>query len=670
MVLEPGEFSVRGHIIDIFAQNHTHPIRIEYEDNHIERLCSFAVNTQRTLTHILETEIHRTTTKDPLNFNLESHNTELLFECKEGDFIVHEDFGIGIFSGCVRLTVRNKETEYILIQYKGEDKAFVPLNQIQKCHKYSGHIEAIEINGLHDGMWLKKKRKAKKHAESIAEDIYFMYKIRLCKPGFAFKEDSETQLLFEKAFKHKLTQDQDLSLKEIKADMEKDIPMDRLLCGDVGYGKTEVMLRAAFKALENGKQVAVLCPTTLLANQHGLLFKTRIDPFYYRVDTLSRFTPKKEQKKTIERLEKGHTDLVVGTHRILSQDMRFKNLGLLIIDEEQRFGVKQKESLKKTFPLVDILNVSATPIPRTLHLSMTGARDISLIKTPPPGKKEVITQILRYDETRIQDAINQEIQKGGQVFYMLNAIKKLKDIEHTLKKAFPNLSIRIAHAKQSATYLETTMQAFIDKKIDILISTTIIENGLNLENANTIIIDHADQLGLSQIHQLRGRVGRGSKQAYAYLVYHPKEAVNPTAQKRLQAIKEYSALGSGYYLALKDLEIRGAGSIFGAEQHGNIADVGFQLYCRLLEESVHKAKGKTIIRPQQIQLNPEKITLSESYIPNTRERLALYNRMFSLQSLESLKAMEAELLDRYGNFTEKELDVFNYLNTKISPFLK
>jgi len=667
IVIEPGDFAVRGNIIDVYPVNQSHPIRIEYFDNEIDRLNSFDLQTQRSITDLNDTEIllndyvaHSYQTEQDVTPNL----PEILSQFKSDDYIVHEDYGIGRFKGLIRKKFGSLEGEYIHLQYKGEDKVFVPLNQLNRIHKY-GDDTTPSVSGLHDGKWKRATEKALKHTQELAAEIYEIYKSRLSREGYVYQEDTENQLKLELDFPYPLTRDQKQSIIDIKSDMEAPKPMDRLICGDVGFGKTEVVLRAAFKAVENLKQVALLCPTTVLAQQHYETFKKRFEPYGYKVSMLSRLVPKKKQDIICNELQTHKVDCVIGTHRLLQKDIRFKDLGLLIVDEEQRFGVKHKERLKQMKKLVDIISVSATPIPRTLHMALNEAKDISLINTPPKKRKPIICTITELNDALIKNAITRELDRGGQVYFVHNRIKDISMIKSYLCRLIPSLKVEIAHGQLNEKKMISIVHDFIDQKFDLLLCTTIIENGVDIPNANTIIINDADNFGLSQIHQLRGRVGRSEQQAFAYMFYNSEETITDEAKKRLLAIKEYLSLGSGYQLAMKDLEIRGAGNLLGREQSGHLNTIGFTLYCKLLENAVRIAKGDDPVIESWMDLNTNKIRIPETYIYNPRERLAIYHRMMKLKTLDEVHQLKQECKDRYGHIDQQTATVFMYLETEV-----
>lgn len=665
MVLEPNEFSCRGDVVDIFASNHSHPIRIEYFDTEIERMESFNPNSQRTISSVESTTIQKAKNIKDRMWLMEAPEADekVISSYQEGDYIVHENYGVGIFAGLVRLTLKGQEGEYIHLKYKDKDQVYVPLDQFRRLHKYSGHQSEPPLNGLHDGAWKKTKKKVKKATEKEAEQIFMLYKIRLMKPGFKYAEDSVKQIELESDFPHELTRDQKKSLGEIKSDMEHTKPMDRLLCGDVGYGKTEVLLRAAFKAVENKKQVAVLVPTTILAEQHYKNFEKRFTKFGYKVDVLSRFKTKKQQKESLEQLRLNNVDVIIGTHRLLQKDVKFADLGLLVVDEEQRFGVSHKERIKQMKELVDVISVSATPIPRTLYMALSGAKDLSVIETPPKQKKPVVTHISEWAEDKVKKAIKEELKRKGQVFYIFNNVQNIHRKTAQLKKMFPKVSIEFAHGQMKEKELQDIMMRFFDMKIKILVCTTIIENGLDITSANTIIIDEANKFGLSQIHQLRGRVGRTDIQGHCYLFFATAKALTDKAQQRLQAIREYASLGSGYKLAMKDLEIRGAGELIGTQQSGQVSQVGFELYCKMLEDAVKIVKGEKVEDDSVLPLDISKISIPEDVIEDPRERFALYTRLYQISSNKECDDLHQEVCDRYGKHKWKFDNVFRYVKS-------
>ncbi|RAP38905.1 hypothetical protein DID80_01570 [Candidatus Marinamargulisbacteria bacterium SCGC AAA071-K20] len=665
MVLDPDEFSVRGNIIDIYPESHSHPIRIEYDDDMIDRLNSFDTHTQRSLSKLKNTSFSKVDIDRKKKFSKPEtlHSTDLLSEFFEGDYIVHEKYGIGQFMGLERKNFLNKEVEYIVLKYHGDDTVFVPLTQLRDIYKYSYNNDLPKVNSLNDGAWKKTRAKVKKSSENLAKDIFIIQKLRIHQKGYSFKEDTVRQLELEGNFEHVLTKDQASSIVEIKIDMEKSKPMDRLICGDVGYGKTEVILRAAFKALESGKQVALLVPTTILAEQHFKIFNARFKPFGYTVKVLSRFRQKGPQEETMKELKENKCNLVIGTHRILNKAIEFADLGLILIDEEQRFGVSHKETLKRFKKLVDVISVSATPIPRTLYMSLTGTKDISVIATPPKSKKNVLTYVGPHYDNIVNKAIKDELKRKGQVFYIHNRIQSIHSIKIKLLKQHPEAIIKVGHGQLNEKELQELLVDFLNKKIDILISTTIIENGIDIPNVNTIIIDRAEQFGLSQIHQLRGRVGRSDIQAYAYILYSKNKKLTKKAEDRLQAIREYGSLGSGYELAMKDLEIRGAGNLLGKEQSGHIVSVGFGLYCKLLEHSINEAKGITTKSKKYIDVPMDLITINPQYIPNIRERLSIYRRLLRLQKRDDIKGILNELEDRYGECPSEIYENFEAISS-------
>jgi transcription-repair coupling factor (superfamily II helicase) len=577
-----------------------------------------------------------------------------LAEVNPNDYVVHQEYGIGRFEGLVKLDSTGVEREYLLIRYAGTDKLYIPTDQLDRVTRYIGMGDAVPaLSKLGTSEWTRAKSRTKENVQEIARDLLKLYSAREAVTGHAFPPDSEQPWLqeLEDAFPYEETPDQARAIEEVKADMERPRPMDRLVCGDVGYGKTEVALRAAFKAVLDQRQVAILVPTTVLALQHFNTFKERLKAYPVRVELLSRFRSEKEQRQVLEDLALGKVDIIIGTHRLLQKDVVFLNLGLLVIDEEQRFGVVHKERLKQLRHEVDVLTMTATPIPRTLHMSLVNVRDMSVIETPPQERLPIRTAIREYDEKLIREAILREIDRGGQVFFVHNRVQGIQTIAQKLQKLIPEARIIVGHGQMPEDQLERVMMAFSAGEYDVLLSTTIIENGLDIPNANTIIVNNASMFGLSQLYQLRGRVGRGTHQAYAYFLYNKDTRLTPLQEKRLRAIFEATELGAGFRIAMKDLEIRGAGNLLGAEQSGFMNAVGFDLYCKLLAEAVEELQGKRVERAAtpsvQVDL-PLDSYLPDEYIGDRTLKVKFYQRLANLSTPEQVEAMEAELTDRFG----------------------
>ncbi len=591
------------------------------------------------------------------------------------DYVVHIQYGIGQYLGLQTIESGGNKRECIKLLFAEEDVLFVSVDRLNNVQKYASEEESIpKLTRLGTGEWERIKKRTKESIEKIAGDLINLQAERKTQQGFSFSKDTHWQLELEASFPFEETDDQLVSIDEVKRDLEKDIPMDRLLCGDVGYGKTEVALRAAFKVVMEGKQVVILVPTTILAYQHFQTFRERMSEFPVNIEMLSRFRSAKEQKKVIDKLESGETDIVIGTHRLLSDDIKLKNIGLLIIDEEQRFGVKHKEKLKKIRVTVDLLMMTATPIPRTLHLSLMGARDLSHIETPPRNRLPVITEIHEWDDDLIYHAITREMERKGQIYFVHNKVKTIDGIKRIINEIVPTAKVVIAHGQLPERELETIMLDFIHKKYDVLISTMIIESGLDIPNVNTIIIDHADKFGLAQLYQLRGRVGRSDSQAYAYLLVPHASRLTDLAQKRLRAIQDFSDLGSGFKVALRDMEIRGIGNILGKEQSGNMQAVGFDLYCRLIDESVHKLKRE--IQGEETNDDLKRFTdakidvdfdlmIPKDYIANESERVSIYHRLVNFQNPQDLVNIENELEDRFGPIPQSVTRIIDAIELKI-----
>lgn len=584
-------------------------------------------------------------------FKEKGRKIESFTDLKVGDYIVHENHGIGIYQGIDQMLVDGISKDYLKIQYGDGGILYVPTNQLDMVQKYIGSEgKAPKIHKLGGTEWLKTKSKAKAAVADLAKDLVALYAQRQQAVGFAFSKDTVWQKEFEDMFPYEETEDQLIAIEETKKDMESKKVMDRLLCGDVGYGKTEVAIRAAFKAVQDGKQVAYLVPTTLLAQQHYHTFQQRMQDFPISVQLLSRFRTAAQQRKTIENLKKGLVDIVVGTHRLLSKDVQFKDLGLLIIDEEQRFGVAHKEKIKQFKQNVDVLTLTATPIPRTLHMSLIGIRDMSVLEEPPEERHPVQTYVMEYRIDFIKDAIERELNRGGQVYYLHNRVKNIEKIAFELQNLLPEATVAYAHGQMSERELEDIMLDFIHGDIDVLVCTTIIETGLDISNVNTIIIQDADRMGLSQLYQLRGRVGRSNRIAYAYLMYQKDKVLQESAEKRLQAIKEFTEFGSGFKIAMRDLEIRGAGNLLGAEQHGHMEAVGYDMYCKLLQEAVYdlqEEEGKEYFETS-VDIDVSAY-IPESYIQSEMQKLEMYKKIAAIQSQEDFYEIQEELEDRYGD---------------------
>ena len=573
-----------------------------------------------------------------------------LRDLKVKDLIVHVDHGIGQFVGLKQISIAGGDIvqEFLELQYHGDAKLFVPVERLDLIQKYTGPASQ-PLDRLGGQTWEKAKSKVKKAMRDMAEELLKLYAARKAVPGHAFSTDTHWQEEFEGAFEFDLTVDQATAVADIKRDMESSTPMDRLLCGDVGYGKTEVAMRAAFKAVMDGKQVAFLAPTTVLASQHLKTLKERFAAFPAKIDMVSRFRTKLEIKETLESLAAGRLDVIVGTHRLLSKDVQFKDLGLLVVDEEQRFGVAHKERIKQVRKRVDVLTMTATPIPRTLNMSLVGIRDMSVIETPPKDRLSIQTNVVKFDSAVITRAIRAELARGGQVFFVHNRVESIYSMGNLIQRLVPEARVVVGHGQMAEDTLEKAMLDFMTHKCDVLLSTTIVENGLDIPNANTIVINRADRYGLSQLYQLRGRVGRSDRAAYAYLLIPPEEALSPVARKRLSAMKEFSDLGSGFRVAALDLEIRGAGNLLGGEQSGTIDTVGFEMYMKLLEETIRELKGEDLEDDVRATVNLKvDFRLDDQYVPDINQRLMIYRRMAGSRSEEEIAKNVDEVRDRYG----------------------
>lgn len=592
---------------------------------------------------------------------------ESFLELEVGDYIVHENHGIGKFTGIEQLKVDGTRRDFIKIVYSGGDSLYVPTSQLDKVQKYVGNNhDNVKLNRLGTQEWAKAKQKAQKAVEEMAEELLQLYASREKAVGYGFSEDTMWQKEFEEKFPYDETEDQLKSIEETKKDMESKRVMDRLICGDVGYGKTEVAIRAVFKAVMDSKQVAFLVPTTILAQQHYRTFSKRFDGYPIRVEVLSRFKTPKEKKKILEDAQKGLVDVLIGTHSIIADSLEFKDLGLVVIDEEQRFGVKHKEKLKKFKNAVDVITLSATPIPRTLHMSLSGIRDMSLIEDPPEERHPVLTYVTEAKEGIIADAIEREISRGGQVFFVYNRVNDIERMVSLVSRLVPKAKVAMGHGQMSSRQLEKVMMGFLEKEYDVLVSTTIIETGMDISNANTIIVYDADKMGLSQLYQLRGRVGRSSRQGYGYFMYEKDKSLSEVAEKRLKAIKEFTEFGSGFKIAMRDLEIRGAGNILGPQQHGHMATIGYDLYFKMLEETMKKLKGEIVIPKTDTEIElMVNAYIPEDYIEDEIEKIDVYKKIASIQNREDRIEIESELDDRFSEMPTpvKTLVLISYIKS-------
>lgn len=584
-------------------------------------------------------------------------------ELEIGDYVVHYDYGIGKYLGIKTLTSEGIKRDFLYVMYDKGSKVYIPLEQISSIMKFaSKDVEGVTLHEIGSTAWARTKAKVRKKVHDISGQLISLYAARQNAQGFAFPPDSAEQALFENDFEYELTPDQKQAIDAVKADMESSRPMDRLICGDVGYGKTEVAMRGAFKAVYGGKQVAVLAPTTILSMQHYQTFQRRMEPYGIRVELLNRFVPQRKQKKILEDLRKGGVDIVIGTHRILSEEVVFKDLGLLIVDEEQRFGVTHKEKIKEMKVNVDCMTLSATPIPRTLQMSVIGLKDLSMIETPPKNRYPVQTYVLERNDRIIADAIERELSRGGQVFYLYHRVDTIDQMAAHLHTLVPEARICVGHGKLSKDQLENRIREFIDKKYDILLCTTIIETGIDMPDTNTLLIHQADSLGLSQLYQIRGRVGRSSRIAYAYLMYEPRKRLTPEAEKRLETIKEFNELGSGFKIAMRDLSIRGSGDLLGEEQSGFVESVGLDMYLKILNEEIHHIQESEESEDISLKVPLTDRTISPEYIENEDVRIEIHKKIDALKNLTDLDSLKSELTDRFG---EVPNDLLSYMYEKL-----
>jgi len=597
--------------------------------------------------------------------------SDFLTGLKAGDYVVHSDHGIGVFMGLDKRTIDDVTREYLKVGYAENDKLFVPIDQADKVSKYIGAGDRVpKLTRLGSAEWSTMQSKVQKETELIAQELLALYAERASASGFQYEGDTADMLQFEKNFPYEPTPGQLRAILDVKRDMERKQPMDRLVCGDVGFGKTEVAMRAAFKAVQSGKQVAVLAPITILVDQHYKSFVKRMEGFNVRIDMLSRFRTAAEQREILKKLERGELDIVIGTHRIIQKDVKFKNIGLVIIDEEQRFGVKQKERLKDLRKSVDILTLTATPIPRTLNISLHGLRDITTITTPPPGRRPIITEVRRFSLGLIKTVIERELERGGQIYFLHNRVQTIEDMAAKLRSLIPKAKFVVTHGKLKPEELEKRILAFKQGEFDVLVSSTIIENGIDLSNANTLIVNQAEKFGLAQLYQLRGRVGRSKQQAYAYFLYHMKR-LPLDAKKRLRAIVEASELGAGFQIAMKDLEIRGAGDVLGANQSGTIQVVGVSHFIRMLNQAVDDMKkgkkvqdGETRVQDVTIEV-PLPAYIPDEYIVSSKEKISVYQRLSSADTDEYLMELRQELMEDYGKMPEEVVNLFRVLEVKM-----
>lgn len=624
------------------------------------------------LAAITDTELFGKVSKKPTISKKTSKREDLDYflspsDLHENDFVVHARHGIGKFTILQKITIDNQERDYLTIEYAGKDKLYVPVDQINLLSRYRGVGDAPPRLSKMGGVdWETIKRKAQNAVENIAMELLNLYATRAKMEGFTFDPDSNWQQEMEEAFEYIETPDQLRAIIDVKSDMESNRPMDRLICGDVGYGKTEVAIRAVFKAIMTGKQVAFLVPTTILAQQHFNTFTERFLPYPINIAMLSRFRTPKDQKQAINRLVTGELDMVIGTHRLLQKDVEFKNLGLVVIDEEHRFGVRHKERLKHLRTQVEVISMSATPIPRTLYMALSGIRDMSVINTPPVNRSPIKTTVGEYSKNIVRSAILYELERGGQVYYVHNRVQSIHKVALELSELVPEAKIIVAHGQMNEKELETTMLDFSVHKYDVLVCTTIIESGLDIPNVNTIIIDDSDCMGLAQLYQLRGRVGRSDRQAYAYCFYKPKKILTPEAKKRLMAIMEFNTLGSGYQVALRDLEIRGIGNILGSQQHGNMVAVGFDLYCEMLDEAVKKLKGQPAVK-KELPIVDINITafIPDAWIGDKEQKIVEYKRLAAVKSQRELEIIAEEWQDRFGNIPKEVRNLITIVKIRL-----
>ena len=610
---------------------------------------------------ISETDIFGRVKKKKKRKTYEGQKILNFTELKIGDYVVHENHGLGIYQGIEKIEMDKVAKDYMKISYAGGGNLYLSATQLDLIQKYaSSDAKKPKLNRLGGQEWNKVKTRVRGAVKEIAKDLVQLYAARQEKQGFVYGEDTVWQREFEEMFPFEETEDQLLAIEAVKRDMESTKIMDRLICGDVGYGKTEIAIRAAFKAIQENKQVVYLVPTTILAQQHYNTFVQRMKDFPVRVDLMCRFRTSAQQKKTIEDTKRGLVDIIIGTHRVLSDDLQYKDLGLLIIDEEQRFGVQHKEKIKKFKENVDVMTLTATPIPRTLHMSLIGIRDMSVLEEAPNERMPIQTYVMEYNDEMVREAIERELSRDGQVYYVYNKVKDIDEIAAKIQKLVPDANVAYAHGQMKEHKLENIMLDFINGEIDVLVSTTIIETGLDISNANTMIIHDADQLGLSQMYQLRGRVGRSNRMAYAFLMYRRDKLLREVAEKRLAAIREFTDLGSGFKIAMRDLEIRGAGNLLGAEQHGHMEAVGYDLYCKMLNEAVKHLKGESEDEPYTttVDLNVDAF-IPSSYIQNEYQKLDIYKRIASIENQEEMDDMLEELLDRFGDVPKKVQQLLN-----------
>ncbi|HEX4620675.1 MAG TPA: transcription-repair coupling factor, partial [Myxococcaceae bacterium] len=576
-------------------------------------------------------------------------------DLEDGDLVVHSDFGIARYGGLTKMEVRGIPGDFLVLEYAGRDKIYLPVSRMRLIQKFTGGDPAhVALDKLGTGTWEKTKKRVKETLLQMAAELLQLYAARKAHPGTAFQAPDAYFRQFEADFEFDETEDQGKAIEDVLKDMQKTEPMDRLVCGDVGYGKTEVAMRAAFKAVQDKKQVAVLVPTTVLAQQHHQTFHKRFEGYPVNIEVVSRMRKSQEVRETLTRAREGKVDILIGTHKLLGGEVGFKELGLLVIDEEQRFGVKQKEQIKKLKTQVDVLTLTATPIPRTLNMSMSGLRDMSIIATPPQDRRAIRTFVIKFDTDAIREAITRELQRGGQVFFVHNRVQSIRSMEKLLQELMPGVSIGVAHGQMGEGQLEKVMSEFVEKKHQVLLCTSIIESGLDISSANTMIVNRADHFGLAQLYQLRGRVGRSKERAYAYLLLPAGRTVTRDAQRRLEVLQAFTELGAGFSIASHDLEIRGAGNLLGPDQSGNIAAIGFDLYAQLLDEAVHEMRGE----PLRVEVEPE-VTLPvaalipDDYVPDVHQRLVFYKRFAMAQSPEELTDLRGELVDRFGELPDE-----------------